>query len=92
MTDRRQETKFVMQAIDESYVHRLCTGGSIFVNARVGKPSAPDIMEDVTTMVLHWKCPVSPDWTHSLDSWRNVQQCMDGDGTTSYAQWIILVI
>ena len=90
--DRRQETKFVMQAIEESYVHQLCTGGNIFVDARIGKPSAPDITEDVTTMALHRKCPISPDWTHSPDSRRNVQQRVDGDGTTSYAQRIILVI
>jgi len=73
-------------------VCQLCIGGNILVNVCIGKPSAPDVTENVATMALHWKCPISPDWTHSPDSQHNVKQCMDGDGTTSYTQWIILVI
>jgi hypothetical protein len=81
-----------MQAIQEGYVHQLCMGGNILVDVRIGKPSAPDVTEDVATMALHRKSPISPDWTHSPDSWRNVKQRMDGDGTTSYAQRIMLVV
>ena len=77
-----------MQAIEEGYVCQLCTGGNI----HIGRPLAPDVMEGVATMALHLKCPIIPDWTHSPDSWHNVKQHMDGDGTTSYMQWIILVI
>jgi hypothetical protein len=67
-------------------------GGDILVDVCIGKPSAPDVTEDVTTMALYQKSLVSPDWTHSPDSWCNVKQRMDGDGTTSYAQQIMLVV
>ena len=81
-----------MQAIEEGYVGQLCTRGNILVDACIGKLSAPDVTEDVATMALHWKCPISPDWTHSPDTRRNVEQRMDGDGTTGYAQRIMLVV
>jgi hypothetical protein len=67
-------------------------GGNILVDVCIGKLLAPDVMEDVATIALHWKSPISPDWTHSPDSWRNVKQHMDGDGTTSYTQRIMLVV
>jgi hypothetical protein len=73
-------------------VHQLCARGNILVDVCIGKLSALDVMEDVTTMVLHQKCPISPDWTHSPDTWGNVKQCMDSDGTTGYVQWIMLVV
>jgi hypothetical protein len=81
-----------MQAIQEGYVHQLCMGGNILVDVHIGKPSAPDVTEDVATMALHRKSPISPAWTHSPDSWRNVKQRMDSDGTTSYVQQIMLVV
>jgi hypothetical protein len=81
-----------MQAIQEGYVHQLCMGGNILVDVRIEKPLAPDVTEDVATMALHQKSPISPDWIPSPDSWHNVKQRMDGDGTTSYVQRIMLVV
>jgi hypothetical protein len=81
-----------VQAIEEGYVCQLCMRGNILVDIHIGKLSAPDVMEDVATMVLHQKCPISLGWTHSPDTRGNVKQCMDGDGTTGYVQWIMLVV
>jgi hypothetical protein len=67
-------------------VCQLCMGGDILVDVHIGKPLAPDVMKNVATIALHQKSPISPDWTHSPNSWCNVKQHMDGDGTTSYVQ------
>jgi acyl carrier protein phosphodiesterase len=84
--------KFFVQVIQEGYVCQLRTGGNILVDVCIGEPSASYVTEDVTTIALHRKCPISPDWTHSFDSRRNMQQCMDGEGTRSYAQRIVFVV
>src|SRR5882757_8014706 len=84
--------KLLVQVIKEHYVYQLCTGHNILVDVRIGKPPASDIMENVTTKALHWKCPVSPDWTHSPDSWCNMQQCMNSEGTSSNTHWIMFVV
>ena len=61
---------------------QLCLAGSVLVNACMGEPSASDIVQDLTAVVFHWKCPISPNWAHSSDGWSNMQQSMNCEWAT----------
>ena len=43
------------------------------------------------TVMLHYKCPVDPHRTCSLNSLGNVQQGMDRDWACRYPGWVVLV-
>jgi hypothetical protein len=55
-----------------SVMCQLCSGGNILVDACVGEPSAFDVVQDLTTVVFHQKCPINPNWAHSSDGQGNM--------------------
>jgi hypothetical protein len=53
-------------------VCQLCSEGNILVDACIGELSASDVVQDLTTVAFHEKCPISPNWAHSSDGQSNI--------------------
>ena len=66
------ERKLIMEPIKEDDMGELGLGGNILVDSCIGKPSALNIMSNISTIPFHWEGPISPDWTHCPDSWGNM--------------------
>ena len=71
-----------MYVVQKCDVCQLRTGGNILVDARVGELLASDVVQNLTTVAFHWKCPISPNWAHSSDGRSNMQQSMNCEGAT----------
>src|ERR1700682_4735353 len=67
-------------------------GGNILIDARIGELSASDVAQDLTTVVFHQKCPISPNWAHSSDGWSNMQQSMNCEWATCGMAWHMLIV
>jgi len=68
------------------------TGGDILIDVDVGIPLTFNMMTNIPTVVLHWKCPVSPDWTKKPYSWCDVKESMDNNQTACCLKGVILII
>ena len=69
-----------MKIVEEFDLHYMCMSSNIMINALICVVSALDISQDITTMMFHRKCPISPYQTDSFDTQSNVKQCMNCDG------------
>jgi hypothetical protein len=73
-------------------VCQLHVGGNILVDARIGELSASDVVQDLTAVAFHQKCPISPNWAHSPDGWSNMQQSMNCEwASCNTAQHMLIV-
>ena len=53
--------------------YELTAHKNILVDACIRELSALDMVQDITTMLFHWECPIGPDRAHCSDSGGNVQ-------------------
>jgi len=70
----------------------MCTGSDILIGVDVGIPLTFNITTDIPTVALHWKCPVSSDWTKKPYIWCNMKESMDNNQTACHLKGVILII